>query len=68
MEKKTKIDEINELLDKEFYVVANNYKYNYKRKVDFNKIEKSKFIVGQTFFIDGGQSIDGSIESMNFEF
>ena len=30
--------------------------------------EKSKFIVGQTFFIDGGQSIDGSIESMNFEF
>ena len=30
--------------------------------------EKSKFIVGQTIFIDGGQSIDGSIESMNFEF
>ena len=29
--------------------------------------EKSKFIVGQTFFIDGGQSIDGSIESMNFK-
>lgn len=28
--------------------------------------EKSKFIVGQTIFIDGGQSIDGSIESMNF--
>ncbi len=30
--------------------------------------EKCKFIVGQTIFIDGGQSIDGSIESMNFEF
>ncbi len=30
--------------------------------------EKSRFIVGQTIFIDGGQSIDGSIESMNFEF
>lgn len=30
--------------------------------------EKSKFIVGQTIFIDGGQSIDGSIESMNFKF
>jgi len=30
--------------------------------------EKSKFIVGQTIFIDGGQSVDGSIESMNFEF
>ena len=30
--------------------------------------QKSKFIVGQTIFIDGGQSIDGSIESMNFEF
>ena len=29
--------------------------------------QKSKFIVGQTSFIDGGQSIDGSIESMNFE-
>lgn len=29
--------------------------------------EKSKFIVGQTIFIDGGQSIDGSIESMNYE-
>lgn len=27
---------------------------------------KSRFIVGQTFMIDGGQSIDGSIESMNF--
>ena len=36
MEKKTKIDEINELLDKEFYVVANNYKYNYKRKYGRN--------------------------------
>ena len=30
--------------------------------------EKSRFIVGQTIFIDGGQSIDGSIESMNFDF
>ena len=30
--------------------------------------EKSKFIVGQTIFIDGGQSIDGSIESMNIKF
>ena len=30
--------------------------------------EKSRFIVGQTIFIDGGQSIDGSIESMNFNF
>lgn len=30
--------------------------------------EKSKFIVGQTIFIDGGQSVDGSIESMNFAF
>ncbi len=29
---------------------------------------KSGFIVGQTIFIDGGQSVDGSIESMNFEF
>ncbi len=29
--------------------------------------EKSKFIVGQTIFIDGGQSVDGSVESMNFE-
>lgn len=29
--------------------------------------EKSKFIVGQTIFIDGGQSVDGSIESMNFD-
>lgn len=26
--------------------------------------EKSRFIVGQTFVIDGGQSIDGAIESM----
>lgn len=26
--------------------------------------EKSRFIVGQTFFVDGGQSIDGSIDSM----
>lgn len=30
--------------------------------------EKSKFIIGQTLFVDGGQSIDGSIESMNFKF
>ncbi len=30
--------------------------------------EKCKFIVGQTIFVDGGQSIDGSIESMNFKF
>ena len=30
--------------------------------------EKSRFIVGQTIFVDGGQSIDGSIESMNFKF
>ena len=29
--------------------------------------EKSRFVVGQTIFIDGGQSIDGSIESMNFD-
>lgn len=29
--------------------------------------EKSRFIVGQTIFIDGGQSVDGSIESMNFK-
>lgn len=26
--------------------------------------EKSRFIVGQTFFVDGGQSIDGAIDSM----
>ena len=39
MEKKTKIDEINELLDKEFYVVTNNPKYNYKRKMDFDKTD-----------------------------
>ena len=26
--------------------------------------EKSKFIVGQTFFVDGGQSIDGTIDQM----
>ncbi len=25
---------------------------------------KSRFIVGQTFFIDGGQSIDGAIDMM----
>ena len=29
-------------------------------------IEKTKFIVGQIFYVDGGQSADGSIESMNF--
>ena len=44
-------------------------KLPFSRKVsekDFE--EKSKFIIGQTLFIDGGQSIDGSIESMNFKF
>ncbi len=30
--------------------------------------EKCKYIVGQTIVIDGGQSIDGAIESMNFKF
>lgn len=39
METKTKIDEINELLDQEFYVIANNYKYNYKKKMDFEKTD-----------------------------
>lgn len=39
MEKKTKIDEINELLDQEFYVVANNYKYSLRKKVDFEKTD-----------------------------
>ncbi len=29
-------------------------------------VEKSKFIVGETVFIDGGQSGDGSIESIEF--
>ena len=29
-------------------------------------LEKSKFIVGETLFIDGGQSIDGTIESIEF--
>lgn len=29
-------------------------------------IEKPRFIVGQIFYVDGGQSVDGSIESMNF--
>lgn len=28
--------------------------------------EKSKFIVGETLFIDGGQSIDGTIESIEY--
>ena len=30
--------------------------------------EKSRFIVGQTFVVDGGQSIDGAIESMMYDF
>ncbi|MBR1705695.1 MAG: SDR family oxidoreductase [Bacteroidales bacterium] len=29
-------------------------------------IEKPRFIVGQIFYVDGGQSVDGSVESMNF--
>ena len=29
-------------------------------------IEKTRFIVGQVIGVDGGQSCDGSIESMNF--
>jgi NAD(P)-dependent dehydrogenase (short-subunit alcohol dehydrogenase family) len=29
-------------------------------------IEKTRFIVGQVLCVDGGQSSDGSIESMNF--
>ena len=29
-------------------------------------MEKSRFIVGQVICVDGGQSCDGSIESMNF--
>ena len=29
-------------------------------------VEKTRFIVGQVIFVDGGQSCDGSIESMNF--
>ena len=29
-------------------------------------IEKSKFIVGEIVFIDGGQSIDGTIESIEY--
>ena len=29
-------------------------------------IEKARFIVGQVICVDGGQSADGSIESMNF--
>ena len=29
-------------------------------------IEKTRFIVGQVICVDGGQSCDGSIESMNF--
>lgn len=29
-------------------------------------LEKSKFIVGETIFIDGGQSVDGSIESIEY--
>lgn len=31
-------------------------------------VEKSRFIVGQTFVIDGGQSIDGAIDSMMYDF
>jgi len=30
-------------------------------------VEKTRFIVGQVICVDGGQSCDGSIESMNFE-
>ena len=30
-------------------------------------LEKSKFIVGETIFIDGGQSIDGTIESIEYD-
>lgn len=30
--------------------------------------EKARFIVGQTFVIDGGQSIDGAIDSMMYDF
>ena len=29
-------------------------------------VEKARFIVGQVICVDGGQSCDGSIESMNF--
>ena len=29
-------------------------------------VEKTRFIVGQVICVDGGQSCDGSIESMNF--
>ena len=32
----------------------------------FADIEKTRFIVGQVLRVDGGQSCDGSIESMNF--
>ena len=31
-------------------------------------VEKSRFIVGQTFVIDGGQSIDGAIDSMMYDY
>jgi len=30
-------------------------------------LEKAKFIVGETVFIDGGQSIDGTIESIEYD-
>jgi len=30
--------------------------------------EKSRFIVGQTFVVDGGQSIDGAIDSMMYNY
>ena len=29
-------------------------------------VEKVRFIVGQVICVDGGQSCDGSIESMNY--
>lgn len=39
MENKTRVDEISELLDQEFYVIANNYKYNYKKRFNFEKTD-----------------------------
>lgn len=36
---KAKINEINELLDQEFYVIANNPKYTYKKRMDFKKTD-----------------------------
>lgn len=32
----------------------------------FADVEKTRFITGQILRVDGGQSCDGSIESMNF--